>query len=177
MTAREEYLKKKFMHECFDYQDGKLIWKERPTHHFIDEWRQKIFNSRQAGCEAGTVVSGYRMVKFSWGKVGSHRIAFLMHHGFLPAEVDHINGDPLDNRIENLRAATHAENLRNIKTSTRNTSGQKGVSWHKKSGKWSVGIRLNGRWAHLGLFASYEDAVSCRKTAEQDIYGGFSNAR
>lgn len=165
------------MRECFDYREGRIFWKERPLHHFVDEWRRRIFNSRQSGMEAGPLVHGYRMVKFSWGKVGVHRIIFIMHHGFLPEEVDHINGDPLDNRIENLRAATHAENLRNMKTPSSNTSGRNGVSWHKATRKWAVGIRHNGKWMHLGTFNDYSDAVKRRQDAESTIYGEFSNGR
>lgn len=177
MTDRDRYLTHCYMHECFNYRDGRIFWKERPIHHFVDEWRCKIFNSRQAGTEAGTILSGYRVVKFSWGRIGTHRIIFLMHHGFLPEEVDHINGDPLDNRIENLRAATHAQNLRNMKTPSNNTSGRKGVYWHKATGKWTAGIRHNGKWTHLGTFNDYSDAVKRREDAESKVYGEFSNGR
>lgn len=177
MTDRDQYLTQRYMQECFDYSEGSIFWKERPLHHFLDEWRRRIFNSRQAGTEAGTLVSGYRMVRFSWGKVGVHRIIFLMHYGFLPEEVDHINGNPLDNKIENLRAATHAENLRNMKTPVSNTSGRKGVSWHKAARKWVAGIRHNGKWKHLGTFDDYSDAVKRRQDAEATIYGDFSNGR
>ena len=170
-------LNQEYAHEAFSYQDGRLYWKHRPTHHFIDEWRQRIFNSRQAGSEAGSIARGYQMVRFSWGKVGVHRIVFLMFHGYLPKEVDHINGDPLNNRIGNLRAATHSQNLQNSKTSAANKSGRKGVSFHGTNQTWSAYIRVGGRHVHLGSFKSLEAAALVRAEAEKKHYGEFSNGR
>jgi hypothetical protein len=166
-----------YVRDCFEYADGRLYWKKRQLSHFLDEWRQKIFNSREFGREAGTLVSGYRMVNFSSKRISVHRLIFLLHHGFLPPIVDHINGNPLDNRIENLRAATHARNIQNMKTPKTNTSGFKGVYWHKKSARWVAGIRSDGKWKHLGSFKNIDDAVKCRKLSEQEIYGDFSNGR
>jgi hypothetical protein len=168
---------KEYAAQCFDYRDGELYWKHRPSSHFVDEWRQKIFNSRSLGKRAGTLVNGYYMVNFSSGRIAVHRLIFMMHHGFLPKIVDHINGETLDNRIENLREASHSSNLMNMKTPSSNTSGRKGVSWHKKAGKWAVGIRSNGKWKHLGLFSEFPEAVNCREKAEKDVYGEFSNGR
>jgi hypothetical protein len=176
MTDRDSDLLQ-YVTESFVYADGALIWKERPVHHFVDEWRQRIFNSRQAGSEAGAVWNGYRMVNFKRRKLGVHRIVFLMHHGYLPAEVDHIDGNSLNNRIENLRAATHQENTYNRGTYKNNTSGRKGVSWHKPTSKWAAGIRENGKWKHLGLFESFDAAVACRTSAELVVYGEFANER
>jgi len=65
-------------------------------------------------------------------------LIFLYHHGYLPKFVDHIDGNKKNNRIENLREATKSQNAMNQKVSTRNTSGIKGVMWHKRDKKWFV---------------------------------------
>jgi hypothetical protein len=174
MTNKQFELTDSFMRECFNYVDGLLIWKERPKSHFVDAWRQKIFNSRQAGKTAGSQHDGYWSVTFSGARVGNHRIVFLLHHGFLPEEVDHIDGNPGNNKIENLRAATHSQNLKNMKHSIANTSGRKGVYLNKKTGRWRASIRVSGKLKHLGLFKEYSDAVATRAAAEKEHYGEFN---
>lgn len=166
-----------YLRDCFDYENGKLYWKHRPATHFIDVWRQRIFNARFLGKEAGTIVSGYLMVNFSSKRLSVHRLVFLLHHGYLPSVVDHINGNPLDNRIENLREATHSKNLQNMKTPSSNTSGRKGVSWNKKSWRWIAYIRADGKLKHLGSFKDISDAIRCRESAENIFYGEFANER
>jgi hypothetical protein len=176
-SSKYALLTKAHMDECFLYEDGILIWRIRPLHHFCDVWRQRIFTSRQSGKEAGTIIQGYKIVRFSWGRVGVHRIVFLMHNGYLPKEVDHINGIPSDNRIENLRASSHSENLRNMKTPTSNTSGKKGVYFHKHTKRWAAQIHMDGKWKHLGLFKTFTDATKRREDAEIAVYGEFANER
>lgn len=176
MTDRSS-ITQEFVRECFDYEGGVLVWRNRPAHHFQDIWRQRIFNTRQASTKAGSIVNGYMMVNFVGRRMAVHRLVFLWHHGFLPKEIDHINRNPLDNRIENLRAATHAQNCRNRGLYASNTSGFKGVSFHKTTGKWIAGIRANGKWTHLGLFESAETAAERRRQAEIDLFGEFANGR
>lgn len=176
MTDRNE-LTLEFAREAFDYIDGDLIWRSRPAHHFVDAWRQRIFNSRQAGTKAGTVSGGYRFVNLSVVRTSAHRVVFLLHHGYMPPEVDHIDGNRLNNRIENLRAASHAENLKNVKTPTTNTSGRKGVSWHKAANKWAAHIREGGRQKHLGLYEEFASAAAAREHAEHELYKEFANGR
>lgn len=70
--------------------------------------------------------------------------------------VDHINGNTLDNRKENLRVCTHAENGRNRKKAKNNTSGYKGVCFNKNRNKWQSYIKLNSKIIHLGYFSTAE---------------------
>lgn len=171
-------LTQKFVNECFEYRDGILIWKVRPLSHFKDERVMKLFNTKWSGKPAGSMCKGYLNMRLSrFRNTGNHRIIFLMHHGYMPEEVDHINGIPLDNRIENLRAATRAENSRNVSTSHRNTSGRKGVYWNSQKDRWMPMIRVNGKNKYLGLFENIEDAARCRAEAEKKYYGEFSNDR
>jgi hypothetical protein len=176
MTDRlksRELLTQTYALECFEYRDGELFWRTRPATHFVDVWRQRIFNSRQAGTKAGSICSGYLMVNFGFGKVSVHRLVYLMHHGNLPKEIDHIDGNKTNNKIENLRVATHSQNLRNVGISSANTSGHKGVSLHKASGKWAAHIRVDGKMMHLGLFSCAKDAAAARRDAEIVHYGRF----
>ena len=82
----------------------------------------------------------------------AHRLAWLYMHGEIPKEIDHINMDPSDNRIINLRAATHMQNNYNKEKQKNNSSGYKGVAWHKGSGKWQAYINIDGKRVALGLF-------------------------
>jgi hypothetical protein len=89
-------------------------------------------------------------------------------------EVDHINGDKLDNRKSNLRLCTHAENGRNLKVKTTNKTGVAGVSWDKARNKWAARIKLNYKGIYLGRFDRFDDAVKARKSAENKYFGGFA---
>jgi len=89
--------------------------------------------------------------------------------------VDHINGHPLDNRKQNLRLASHQENLCNrTSLASNNTSGVTGVYWRSDRNKWAAKIVVNGKDIHLGLFASFEESVAVRKQAEKDYFGEFA---
>lgn len=89
-------------------------------------------------------------------------------------DVDHINGDTLDNRRSNLRACTHQQNSYNQKLRKSNTSGYKGVSWHKQRKKWVVQLQYNGKKLHLGLFTDIEDAVKAYNDKSILVYGDFA---
>lgn len=88
---------------------------------------------------------------------------------------DHINGDRLDNRRENLRYCLICENGRNRKMSSNNTSGHKGISWDKKNKKWFVSIRFNYKMIALGRFHEHEldKAIKVRENKERELFGEF----
>ena len=124
-------------------------------------------NSVKAGDTAGSKhPAGYHYIRVKGQRYASHRLAFLYMEGkFPPAEVDHINGDPSDNRWENLRPATRKENMRNIKISKRNTSGHTGVYWSKEKRRWRVQIGCAGKKTHIGYYHSKAEAVLARAAA------------
>jgi hypothetical protein len=105
-----------------------------------------------------------------------HRAIFLMHHGYLPETVDHINGDTSDNHIENLRAASCAENSRNTKRTTRNKSGYKGVVYEKRLGAkpYVVYIKINGQQTRQGNYATPEEAHEVYKRVAAEAFGEFA---
>ena len=106
------------------------------------------------------------------------QVSIFMHREIMQTpdgmETDHINGDSLDNRRENLRICTHAENLRNRKMNSGNKSGYKGVYWFSQRGKWRAAITLNGKNVHLGLFTDPADAAKAYDKAAQEHFGEFA---
>jgi hypothetical protein len=85
-------------------------------------------------------------------------------------EIDHRDGNGLDNRRNNLRIASHAQNMRNRKVHVTNTSGYAGVDWDEGRGKWRV--RVSGR--HIGRFSKLQDAVDARHSAATQMHGEFA---
>lgn len=92
-------------------------------------------------------------------------------HGAL---IDHINGDGLDNRKGNLRSVTVSANTHNRPAPRDNTSGVKGVKWHKGAQKWMAEIRVHGRYVYLGVHERLEDAATARREAERELIGEYA---
>jgi hypothetical protein len=116
----------------------------------------------RAGQEAGTRrASGYRLVNLLNKPRLSHRLAWLLHFGDWPSvHIDHMNGDPSDNRIANLRDVSAAMNLQNLKGPM---AGKKhgsliGSAWHEQTGKWRAVIRIGGKQKSLGYFVTEIEA-------------------
>lgn len=111
-------------------------------------------------------------------KLAGERLHIAMHSvinrtpkGF---HTDHIDGDPLNNQCSNLRTATKSENQRNRGKQKNNTSGYKGVTWHKHSKTWDAKIVINNKTVHLGSFHTPEEAARAYDTAALDIHGEFA---
>ena len=124
-------------------------------------------NSLAFGClDAST---GYIKCHLKGKPYYLHRLIFLYMTGILPGEseqVDHIDHDKKNNRWENLRIVTNAENGQNKKMLARNTSGIMGVCWSKERMKWQAAIKVNGKRKFLGRFDDINDAALARKNAE-----------
>jgi hypothetical protein len=96
--------------------------------------------------------------------------------GAWPLElIDHVNGVRHDNRIKNLRLATHEENLRNSNMPSNNTSGIKGVSWHSAGRKWVAYVNVTKKRFNLGLFDTIEEAEQAVRAARELNHGKFAN--
>ena len=108
-------------------------------------------------------------------------LTMLMHRVVLNAEsgleVDHRDSDGLNNRRSNLRPATPSENRKNQVIGSRNTSGFKGVSWHRRAQKWLVQIHSEGKRTYLGLFADIEAAAAAYASASEKVHGEFGRIR
>jgi len=128
-----------------------------------------------AGEVAGTLNGkGYIRIRIDGKDYLAHRLAWLVVHGHLPDELDHINGEPSDNRIINLRQATRQENVRNTGMRVNNTSGYKGVCWGKSRGKWIATARdANGKSKYIGRFHNPEAASAAYEAYASRNYGAF----
>lgn len=112
---------------------------------------------------------GHLIISYEGKDYLAHRLAWFIYYGKWPEQtLDHINGNPKDNRIENLRDVTHNENMRNCKKRVDNSSGVTGVYLHKPSGKWQARGYLNGKAKSLGLFDDKELAINERKNWEKN---------
>lgn len=159
-----------------DETSGALTWKPREPRHFPSTPKQTAqhkatnWNKRMAGKPALSYQDkryGYLTGALFGRLVGAHRVVFALAHGRWPAgEIDHINGDPADNRPSNLRDVTHLTNQRNMKRPRNNTSGTAGVYFDSIHCKWVARIGPRGRGSHVGTFESKADAVAARKAAE-----------
>jgi hypothetical protein len=134
-------------------------------------------SSRKAGEEAGTLdAHGYRTISVDRKNYKAHRLIWLYVHGHMPTSIlDHINGNRLDNRIENLRLADRRGNNCNKGKLRTNRSGWKGVSFHPQSGKWRATIMLHKRQTHVGLYSDPLDAASAYNLAAYKLHGNFAN--
>jgi len=158
-----------YLREILDYnpETGVLTWRARSIEHFKSLGSFKRWNARYAGIEAGSNgLTGYKPVRLDGNDFLAHRIAYFMHYGIEPDNIDHINHDGMDNRIENLRSVTHQENMKNKTLQSNNKSGVNGVSWFKNMNKWVAKIKVGNKRKHLGYFLDFNDAVRARKLAE-----------
>lgn len=159
----------------YDANTGAFVWKHRA----LDVWDNRRWNTRFAGRLAGHVdqQTGYRHICVDGERYRAHRLAWFYAYGVWPSDViDHINGNQDDNRIANLREATHAENLRNRKRSKSNKSGYKGVHRQKQGNGWNAQISVGGKQLHLGSFSTAEDAHRAYVAAAIKFHGNFARA-
>jgi hypothetical protein len=113
---------------------------------------------------------GYLQGRVNGVLVLAHRAAWALHYGTWPdGQIDHINGQRDDNRLENLRIVSATDNARNAKVRSDSSTGHPGVGWHSRYNKWIARIGIKGRQKTLGYYASLADAVSARRAAEIDL--------
>ena len=152
-------------HRLFKYKEGQLIRKTSVANN--------LYNAGDvAGCTHK--YSGYRVLGINKVNYKFHRIVFLMCCGYMPEVVDHIDGNILNNKIENLRGCDTSRNAMNQTIAKNNTSGFKGVSWDKKSKKWKVSIMKNNKYIYLGLFLNANEGAKAYDKKALEIYGEFS---
>jgi hypothetical protein len=153
--------------DCFEYRDGYLYWKgvSHPN-------KQHMMNK-----PAGSIhKTGYRHITWRGKVQKAHRLIFMLHYNYLPPEIDHINGDRADNRIENLRPATRSENQCNRNALASNTSGYPGVSWHKASKAWLVRVMKNGKTVVQKYFKDLELAGLVATEARSLYHGAYAKS-
>lgn len=131
-------------------------------------WLVPRQGTKGVGSVAGTTVNGYRRINIDGRLILAHRLAWLYVKGYLPENIiNHKDRRRNNNQIKNLRETSHQCNARNTGNPSTNTSGVKGVSWHKAGKKWSAQIYIHGKKVHLGLHKDLLEAVCHRLAAEQ----------
>lgn len=143
-------------HRRFEYDDGVLRCKI------------KVKASPKVGEKVGYVGgSGYLQCKCNGRIFTVHQIVFMMHHGFIPPLIDHIDRDKHNNKIDNLRACTDQENQFNKGANANNVScGIRGVTWVERRKVWRAQMKYNGKQLYFGHYKTLEEAHKARIDAE-----------
>ena len=153
-------LDKEMMNEYFTYSNGNLYWKKKTGY--------KVVVGNLVGDKLSS--HGYKTLGFFGKKYYQHQIIFLMHHGYFPECIDHINQNKTDNRIENLRDVTISQNSQNSKLSKRNVTGIKGISFHKSRNQYAVQKMINKKSIFGGWFYRLADDVTCLNEINRSAY-------
>lgn len=154
----QEQVRKLF---SYNSDTGVLTRKTAPSNHV------------KIGDVAGSIRNGYLVTAIKNKAYLNHRIIFLHYYGYLPKIIDHVNGVPNDNRIENLRACTHSQNSHNSGKRKNNRVGFKNVSIHRPKGKYLVQLVIDGKKRHIGLYSDINEANEAAIAARIRHHGEF----
>lgn len=145
----------------YDRDTGKLFYKKKVPY-------------KNIGDEVRTLAKGYVGVRFSGKWCWIHHIVWFLEYGYWPKYLDHINQKREDNRIENLREATHTQNMMNVGKRKTNKTGYKGVFRHYKNDSWIAQICINKINTHRGCFKTPENAARTYDMAALQEFGDFA---
>ncbi len=136
--------------------------------------RVKLCNRVHVGDVAGSIMkNGYWRLRVDVNQYRLHRLAWLYVYGTWPTKfIDHIDGDPSNNRITNLREATNAENMQNVRRAQikNKSTGLLGVTFDKSRGKFSANITINGKTRKLGRYSTAQEAHQAYLTAKRELH-------
>ena len=136
----KKILTQTYIRTLFEYKDGELYWLISRS------------NRVKVGDKAGCSSKGYKVMNLDRKIVGLHVLVWIYHYGVPNTGIDHINKNPSDNRIENLRLADKSQNGCNRPKQKNNKSGFKNVSWYKTKQKWKVALQHKNKSIHIGYF-------------------------
>ena len=164
MTKARLLPSKEELHALLEYKDGKLFWKVKRR------------GSVKFGDEAGSISNhGYRQVSINNKLYLQHRLIWIMHGNDPEDCLDHIDGDKLNNRIENLRVATVSQNAMNRKRYSNNTSGIKGVNWDKNRSRWQGRVEIKSKLYTTSYFKDKEECAKAVRELRAKLHGDFAN--
>lgn len=161
----------------YDAQTGVLTWKERdpflhPAPGYVDQWNGRWAGKVAGGKRMASCGKPYWVVRVFSRAFYAHQIVMALHgNDFQGKEIDHIDGNGLNNRIENLRFVSRLDNAKNHRRQKSNSSGVTGVGFHSRDLVWTARGHANGKVIHLGSFKKKSLAVAARKSWE--IQAGF----
>lgn len=165
---RLERLTAEHLREILHYDDLTGDW----------TWLKTMGCRAKAGAAAGfRHHHGYRMIGVYGEGYTASRLAWLYMRGEWPPkdiEIDHKDMDRTNDRWDNLRLATKAQQAANRRMHPFNTSGRKGVSFHKLTGKWQAAMTVHGRHLHLGLYGSVAEAAEVYADAFRKRFGEYA---
>ena len=148
----------------YNPKTGELTWKK----HYFSSYIGKIAGSKQPNRSIN--------IKFNGVMFKAHRLIWFHQYGKWPEGIiDHIDGNKHNNRLENLRVVDYYTNNQNAKMRKDNTSGVKGVFFHKRNGRYHSSINIMGIKHHLGYFKNKEEAIKARIKAEKEL--NYDNVR
>ncbi len=151
----------------FNYKDGVLYWKNKTTK----------YSHVKIGDPAGYFTHGYSRITINGLTYAAHRLIYIYFNGEIPAEkeIDHIDNNPSNNKIENLRLCSTKQNMFNYKKPKTNTSGIKGVSWHKRDKVWNCVCSINNKSKYIGSYDNINDAKIAIEKFRELHHGEFAN--
>lgn len=181
------WMTQKLLKDTLTYNEsGHFYWrKDRPVEHFATMRGYNVFMSQWAGGIAGKIAINSerdtRDIIISYhgqiGKFCTHQLVFLYHHGYVPSLIDHIDGDYLNNKIENLQELNPQLNTTKATMFSHNTTGYRGVRYRPRDNKYIVNIKVDGKGYYCGQYACIHYAAAVYNYASKSIFGdyGFLN--
>jgi len=150
--------------DWFYYKEGELYW------------LKNVSNKKENSIAGGLVNTGYRRVMIHNKSYAVHRVIWEILKGPIldGYQIDHINHNRADNRIENLRLATNKQNNQNKSVRKDSETKIKGVYWRQDTKKYRAKIKINGKENHLGYFDTSEEASIAYQEASKKLHGEFS---
>lgn len=154
---------------------GTLVWNERPATDFPSESVALMWNKQRAGRVAGCrSTEGYLVCTINGKQFKAHRVVWAHVYGVWPSKcIDHVNGNPSDNRPANLRdVAVKANNQNRRRANSDSASGVLGVFWDKYRHRWKAQLNVNGRMKNCGRFKTQEEAHAAYVEAKRKLHEG-----
>jgi len=162
----------------YEPETGKLFWLPRDRDFFKSFRSYMSWNARDANTEAFTAIdtSGYKNGRILSVSLKAHRVIWAMQTGEYPKhQIDHIDHDRTNNKIENLRSATKHENMANRLPSKNSTSKYLGVYWATAAKSWRSCIRKNGKTHNIGIYKCEIEAAKAYDETAKKLHGDFAN--